>query len=104
MCRVALQVKFMARPGQRDALVAYLLTAAEGLRSAAGCELWMVSTSPSEPETVWVTEIWRSMADHDASLNIPGARESIQQVMPLLAGPPERTDMVPRGGIGMATS
>ena len=37
-------------------------------------------------------------------LDVPGAREAVQQVMPLLAGPPERTDMLPQGGVGVATS
>lgn len=93
-------VKFTAQPGKRDALVELLLQAAEGVKTAPGCELYIINTSAAEPESVWVTEMWRSQQEHDASLNIEGARELIQQVLPLLAGRPERIDLVPIGGKG----
>ena len=93
-------VKFTAQPGQRDTLVELLLSAAEGVKTAPGCELYLINISAVEPESVWVTEVWRSQQEHDASLNIEGARELIQQVLPLLAGRPERIDLVPIGGKG----
>jgi quinol monooxygenase YgiN len=101
MSRLGLYVKFTARPGQRDALVALLLQAASLIEAAPGCELWLINTSPTEADAVWVTELWRSEAEHDTSLTLPGVREQIGQVMPLLAGPPERTDVVPVGGAGL---
>jgi quinol monooxygenase YgiN len=66
-------VKFTARPGQRDALVEHLLHAAAGVRAVAGCQLYLINTSPTEPECVWVTEVWRSQQEHDAALAIEGA-------------------------------
>ncbi|MGH2518143.1 MAG: putative quinol monooxygenase, partial [Ktedonobacterales bacterium] len=53
-------VKFTARPGQRDVLVEHLMRAAAATEETAGCVLYIVSTSPTESETVWVTEVWRS--------------------------------------------
>lgn len=97
-------VKFTARSGQRDALVEYLLRAADGVRSVAGCQLYLINTSPNEPESVWVTEVWRSQAEHDASLTIEGVQEAISQVLPLLAGPPEKIDVLPVGGKGLQAS
>ena len=94
-------VKFTTRPGQRDALVEHLLCAVAGVRSAAGCELYLINTSPTEPESVWVTEVWRSQQEHDASLTIEGAQEAIQQVLPLLVGSPEKIDVLPVGGKGL---
>jgi quinol monooxygenase YgiN len=102
--RVGLYVKFTARPGQRDALVEQLLHAAKLVASAPGCEAWIVNTSPSEADTVWVTEVWRSMADHDASLAGEEVRATIARAMPLLAGPPERIDVLPVGGKGLGTA
>src|SRR2546421_3864738 len=94
-------VKFTALPEQRDALVEHLLRAAAGVRSVAGCELYLINTSPTEPESVWVTEVWRSQQEHDASLTTPDAQEAIKQVLPLLAGLPEKIDVLPVGGKGL---
>ncbi len=93
-------VKFTAQPGQRNALVEHLLSAAALVEKAAGCELYLINTSPIEPESVWVTEVWRSQEEHNASLAIEGAQAAIKQVLPLLAGPPEKIDVLPVGGKG----
>jgi len=93
-------VKFTAQPGQRDALVEHLLCAAALVEKAAGCELYIINTSTTEPDRVWVTEVWRSQAEHDASLTIEGAQAAIKQVLPLLAGSPEKIDVLPVGGKG----
>ena len=96
-------VKFIAQPGQRDTLVELLLQAAAGVEAAPGCELYIINTSLTEPESVWVTELWRSQVEHDVSLSVEEARDLIKQVLPLLAGPPERIEVVPVGGKGLAT-
>ena len=93
-------VKFTSRPGQRDALVEHILSAAAFVEKAAGCELYIINTSPTEPESVWVTEVWRSQEERDASLTIEGAQAAIKQVLPLLAGSPEKIDVLPVGGKG----
>lgn len=93
-------VKFTAQPGRRDALVKHLLNAAAFVEKTVGCELYIINTSPTEPESVWVTEVWRSQEEHDASLTVEGAQEAIKQVLPLLAGSPEKIDLLPVGGKG----
>jgi quinol monooxygenase YgiN len=94
-------VKFTARPGQRDSVVEQLLRAAAVISNVAGCELYIINTSPTEPESVWVTEVWRNQQEHDASLTIDEAQEAISQVLPLLAGSPEKIDVLPVGGKGL---
>jgi quinol monooxygenase YgiN len=84
-------VKFTVRPGQRDALVKHLLRAVARVSEVAGCQVYLINTSPTEPESVWVTEVWRSQQEHDASLTIEGAQEAISQVLPLLASSPKRS-------------
>ncbi|HEV2661460.1 MAG TPA: putative quinol monooxygenase [Ktedonobacteraceae bacterium] len=93
-------VKFSARPGQRDALVEQFLSVADLIDEAAGCELYIINTSPTEPESVWVTEMWRSQEEHDASLTLESAQAAIKRVMPLLAVNPEKIDILPVGGKG----
>jgi quinol monooxygenase YgiN len=94
-------VKFTAQSGRRDTLVEHLLRAAAFVERAAGCELYIINTSPTESECVWVTEVWRSQQEHDASLTVEGAQEAIKQVLPLLAGVPEKIDVLPVGGKGL---
>ena len=68
MSTFGLYGKIIAKPGQRDALVAGLLKAAALMQHVPGCELYIVNVSASEQDVVWVTEIWRSASAHQASL------------------------------------
>lgn len=94
--------KFTTRAGQRDALVGLLMSGVAGGETMAGCQLYLINTAPTEPEVVWVTEVWRTQAEHDASLSLTSVRALIQQALPLLAGAPERIDVQPVGGVGLA--
>src|SRR5690348_13833858 len=102
MSKVGLYVKFKTKPGKRDAFVDLLLDSARQMESMGGCELYLINTSPTEDDVVWVTEVWSSIEEHDASLNFPGAAESVKIAVRLLAGPPERIDVTPVGGKGLA--
>jgi quinol monooxygenase YgiN len=93
-------VKFTTHPGQRDALVEQFLNVAALIDGAAGCELYIINTSPTEPECVWVTEMWRGQEEHDAALTLESAQAAIKRVLPLLAGSPEKIDVLPVGGKG----
>ncbi len=101
MAKVGRYVQLTANEGQRDALVEHLLGAAKLLADAPGCELYVINTSPADANVVWVTEVWSSQADLDASLTIHSVKASVQRVVPLLAGPPERIDTLPVGGKGL---
>lgn len=101
MSKIGLYVKFKTQPGKRGALVDLLLDSAQHMESMAGCELYLVNTSPTEDDVVWVTEVWSSMEEHDTSLNFPGAAEAVKIAVALLAGPPERIDITPVGGKGL---
>lgn len=85
-----LQGKLKARTGERDQLAGILLQAAALMEHAPGCKLYAVATDAEGSDTVHVTEIWTSQAEHDHSLNITGVRELIQQAIPLLAEPPQK--------------
>jgi quinol monooxygenase YgiN len=100
MSRVARYVRFRARSGQGDALAAGLLEAAAALEQVAGCELYLINREAADRDVVWVTELWRSREDVEASLQADGAKESIAEVMALVDGTPELTELVPEGGVG----
>jgi quinol monooxygenase YgiN len=96
-----MHAKIRSQAGQRDALVAMLLDAAAALQQVPGCQIYLVSVSPSEPDTVWVTEVWNSQAEQQASL----LRDDIQPILmrgrPLIAAF-ERIEIEPLGGKGLS--
>ncbi len=93
--------KITATKGNGDALVELLLAAAAGLESFPDCLLYLVSRDPSEPEAVWVTEVWTDREAHAASLQLEAVREQITRAMPMIAKPPEGTELRPAGGKGV---
>ena len=72
-------------PGKRDALVAHL-TRRSSVLSDIGCLAYEVGTNDAEPDTVFVVELWKDAAAHEASLALPEVRESIAEARPLLSG------------------
>jgi quinol monooxygenase YgiN len=101
MDRFAMFAKVVAKAGQREALAEQLLEASHLLKSFAGCLLYVVNISPSELDTVWVYEAWRSEADHDASLKLDSIRGLIARTKPLVANF-ESQRLVPVGGKGFS--
>jgi quinol monooxygenase YgiN len=91
-----------AQPGQRDALRDLLLEAADLVADLPGCDVWIVNTRPDDPNAIWVTEVWRSEADHAASLAGEDVKAVIARARPLIAGFGERFTLEPVGGKGLA--
>ena len=93
--------KMLATPGNRDALATILL---EGIAGMPGCLSYIVAQDPTNPDALWVTEVWASQAEHQASLSLPSVRAAITQARPIIAGFGERFETTPLGGQGLATS
>jgi len=96
--------KMKAHPGQRDALVAHLLNAADFLRSLDGCYLYVIHTATDDPDTVWVTEVWRSQDDHRGSLAYEEVKLIIAAARPLIAEMGGGFEVTPIGGKGLPES
>ena len=92
--------KVIAKGGQRDALVEYLLEGSRLLTPLPGCKLYIISTVASEPDAVQVFELWDSQQDHDASLQLDGVRAVIAQAKPQIASF-EGSRLIPVGGKGL---
>lgn len=99
--RVGRYVRMVAVPGSGDELATNLLKVAEGMRSAPGCELYIVNRTPDDEDAVWVTEVWADEESSDAALNRDLGEAGLGSVLPLLAGPPEFIELVPLGGPGL---
>jgi len=90
--------KINACPGQREALTSILL---EGMQNLPGCLSYIVAHDPSDPNGIWITEVWDSPASHQASLKLPSVQKAIAAGRPLIAGFGERYETKPIGGLGL---
>jgi quinol monooxygenase YgiN len=72
-----------AMPWRRTELVGYLLQASNEM---PGNPAYIVAEDAGDPDTIWITEVWRSKADHEASLALPQVREVISKARPIIAG------------------
>ena len=83
--------------GQRSALAAIL---AEGSDRMPGCLSYVVAEDVSDPDGLWVTEVWRDQASHQASLELPSVREAIDRGRPLIVAFDAFHETRPIGGVG----
>lgn len=95
-----LQGKMIAKPGQRDALLALLLEASRGA-PMPGCRLYVVSEVPTEPDAIAITEVWDDRAAHAASLQLDSVRALIAKARPLIAEMAQALELRPVGGQGL---
>jgi quinol monooxygenase YgiN len=73
--------RFVAHPGQREALVA-AMTSDVGV--LPGCRSFMVAHDFTDLDVVWVTEVWDSKAAWEASMEIEAVKASIEVAVPLV--------------------
>jgi len=88
-----------AAPGKRDELIGYL---GEGTGTMPGNILYVLSTSATEPDAVWIYEVWETKQHHADSLKLPSVQAAIAKARPIIAGfGDERFEMTPVGGVGI---
>jgi quinol monooxygenase YgiN len=91
--------KLVAAPGKRDELIGYL---GEGTGAMPGNILYVLSTSATDPDAVWIYEVWETKQHHADSLKLPSVQAAIARARPIIAGfGPERFEMTPVGGVGL---
>jgi quinol monooxygenase YgiN len=93
--------KMLATPGKRDELIDILVKVVAGM---PGCLSYVVAKDASDPDTIWVTEVWDSKASHDASLSLASVQQAITKGKPMIAGFGERFETEPTGGHGLVTA
>lgn len=91
--------RMTAVAGQRDALGAILL---EGTAAMPGCISYVIATDTTDPDALWITEVWADKASHQASLTLPAVQTAIGRGRPLIAGFSNRVETAPIGGVGIA--
>ena len=89
--------KVEAVPERREALISILV---EGAANMPGCLSYIVAKDSTEPDAIWITEVWDTQDSHEASLSLPQVRDAIARGRPLIAGFSHRTVTEPVGGHG----
>jgi quinol monooxygenase YgiN len=84
MDRIARYGKAVANQGQGAELAKRLLAAADELGDDPGCELYLVSRQADDEDVIWVTELWRSQGDLDASLERIRGSDDVAAAMALV--------------------
>jgi quinol monooxygenase YgiN len=87
--------KITAVAGRRDDLANILV---EGTAAMPGCLSYIVAADATEPDALWVTEVWDSRSSHQESLQLPPVQAAIAKGRPLIAGFSNRVETVPIGG------
>ena len=64
-------VKLTAAPNRRDDLITML--GGDDSHTIPGCLSFIVAEDTTDPDILWVTEVWESQAAHEASLAAPAA-------------------------------
>ena len=85
MSEVARYGKMVARPGKGPELADLMLAVAESQEADPGCLLYLLNRQADDPDTLWVTELWRSQADLDASIEALEGNDEVAAVRALVA-------------------
>jgi len=93
--------KMKVAEGRRDELVKILL---EGTDKMPGCLSYIIANDPGDPNAIWITEVWDSKANHEASLKLPSVQAAIAKGRPMITGFGERFETEPVGGHGLLRS
>ena len=91
--------KMTAVSGQRDALIALMLA---GVEAMPGCLSYVVAHDLSDPDAIWITEVWDNAASHQVSLSLPAVQQVIAAARPLIADVGDAVVTTPVGGHGLA--
>lgn len=93
--------KMTAVAGQRDALISILL---ESVDRMPGCLSYVVARDPTDANAIWITEVWASRADHEASLSLPFVKQAIVRAKPMIASFADSFVTEPIGGHGLSAT
>ena len=92
-------VKLTAAAGKREDLIRILKESAVDM---PGCIGYVVAKDSVGENVLWVTEVWDSVASHDASLLLPSVKNVMPRAKALISAFEKMAVTTPVGGIGLA--
>lgn len=100
--KVGIILKFTVQETKKEQFVKHLEQTAKPTNDEAGTLLWLVSTSPVEPRSVWLYETYASQEAktlHESSAVCAEARAKTDS---FLAAPPQVFPLTPLFGKGLS--
>ncbi|MCH1627708.1 putative quinol monooxygenase [Ferdinandcohnia quinoae] len=104
MNKFSLFGKFTVLEGERDTMVDILLEAAESMKNLDECEIYLVNISESEPNSVYVYEVWSNESAHQASLTLEDTQSLIRRAKSIITGMERISTLKTRGGKGISAN
>ena len=93
--------KMTTVPGKREEMIAILKESAAGMPA---CFSYVVAKDSADENAVWVTEVWDSIASHDASLSLPAVKNAIPRAQALISSFGKIAVTTPVWGVGLPTA
>ncbi len=93
--------KITVLPGKRDDMIGVLRGSAAHM---PGCLSYIVAKDAADENVMWVTEVWDSMASHDASLSLPQVKEAIPRGKAVVANFEKIAVTAPVWGVGLPSA
>lgn len=90
--------KLTIAPGKREEMIAIFK---EGAANMPGCLSYIIAKDSADENAIWVTEVWDSVASHDASMSLPSVRNAMVRGKTLLSGFDRVATTKPVWGIGL---
>jgi len=90
--------KLMVLPGRRDEMIGILKGSAADM---PGCLTYIVAKDSADENTIWVTEVWDSIASHDASLSLPAVKNAIPRAKGIVSNFEKIAATIPVWGAGL---
>jgi quinol monooxygenase YgiN len=93
--------KITVFPGRRDEMIRILTESAADMQ---GCLSYVVAKHTADENTIWVTEVWDSMASHDASLSLPAVKNAIPRAKAVVSNFERIAVTSPVWGVGLPST
>jgi quinol monooxygenase YgiN len=93
--------KITVLPGRRDEMIRILNESAADMQ---GCLSYIVAKDSADENTIWVTEVWNNLANHDASLSLPAVKNAIPRAKVVVSNFERIAVTNPVWGIGLPST
>jgi quinol monooxygenase YgiN len=93
--------KITVLPGRRDEMIRILNESAADMQ---GCLSYVVAKDAADENTIWVTEVWDSMASHDASISLPAVKNAIPRAKAVVSNFERIAVTSPVWGVGLPST
>jgi quinol monooxygenase YgiN len=90
--------KITVLPGRRDEITRILKESAPDMQ---GCLSYVVAKDAADENTIWVTDVWDSMASHDASLSLPAVKNAMPRAKAVVSNFERIAVTSPVWGVGL---